>query len=180
MPIDANDRALIDGVFDKVAEAERQAGPRDPDAEALIAGHLEQQPHAPYYLAQGVVMLEESLKVAQNRIEQLEAALRQPAGGGLLGGLFGGGGARGVPAAVPATQQSPVLARAAHARHGHGGGFMAGAGQTMMAVAGGLVLGNLLSAALMPDMAQAAEAPPEDEAAAMEEDPGMDMGDMEW
>lgn len=176
--MDANDRALIDGVFDKVAEAERQAGPRDADAEALIAAHLKKQPHAPYYMAQGIVMLEESLKVAQNRIEQLEHALRQPAGGGLLGGLFGGGGARGVPAPVPATRQSPILAHAAQSRPGSGG-FMAGAGQTMMAVAGGLVLGNLLSAALMPDMAQAAEAPAEEEADYGAGD-DMDMGDMEW
>ncbi|MCA1975325.1 MAG: DUF2076 domain-containing protein, partial [Caenispirillum sp.] len=92
IPMDANDRALIDGVFDKVAQAESQAGPRDADAEALIASHLQKQPQAAYYMAQGIVMLEESLKVAQNRIEQLEASLRQPAGGGLFGGLFGGGG----------------------------------------------------------------------------------------
>ncbi len=178
--MDANDRALIDGVFDKVAEAEAQAGPRDADAEALIAAHLTKQPHAPYYMAQGIVMLEESLKVAQNRIEQLEYALRQPSGGGLLGSLFGGGGARGVPAPVPATQQSPILAHAAQSRPG-GGGFMAGAGQTMMAVAGGLVLGNLLSAALMPDMAQAAEseAPAEEDADYGGGD-DMDIGDMEW
>lgn len=182
--MDANDRALIDGLFDKVRQAESQGAERDADAEAAIAEHLKAQPHAPYYMAQGLVMLEESLKVAESRIEQLEAELRKrPAagGGGLLGGLFGGGaaaGARGVPAPVPAAQQSPILNRAAHGQ----GGFMGGAMQTMMAVAGGIMLGNLLGAALMPDMAQAAEEPPaDDEAAAMEEDMGgMEEMDVEW
>ncbi|EKV28553.1 hypothetical protein C882_0764 [Caenispirillum salinarum AK4] len=174
--MDAQDRALIDGVFDKVRQAEEQGGSRDADAEAAIAAHVAEQPHAPYYMAQGLVMLEESLKVAEERIAQLEDELcHRPAGagGGLLGGLFGGGasGGRGtVPAARPATESSPILARAA--RPGHGG-FMGGAGSTLMAVAGGVMLGNLLGAAMMPDMAGAEDAAAgEEEMAGMEEDLG--------
>lgn len=180
--MDAQDRALIDGVFDKVRQAEEQGGARDADAEAAIAAHVAEQPHAPYYMAQGLVMLEESLRVAEERVAQLEDELRaRPAtagGGGFLGGLFGGGAAAGgrgtVPAPRPVAETSPLLARAG--RPGQGGGFMAGAGSTLMAVAGGVMLGNLLGAALMPDMAAPEDAGGgEDQMAGMEED----MGGME-
>lgn len=181
--MEAQDRALIDGVFDKVRQAEAEGGPRDADAEAVIAAHVAEQPHAPYYMAQGLVMLEESLKVADDRIAQLEEELRRRpagAGGGFLGALFGGGAAGGrgsVPAARPVAERSPILARAGQPGQG---GFLSGAGSTLMAVAGGILVGNMLSAALMPDTPAGDEAMGEEDMAAMDEDMGgmddLDLG----
>ncbi|WP_428032316.1 DUF2076 domain-containing protein [Ancylobacter sp.] len=93
------DRQAIDGLFAKLAEAERQSGPRDADAEGFIAQRVGQQPAAPYLMAQTIVMQDYALQQAQARIEELErqaqeqaqqsAGARPAGGGGLFGGLFG-------------------------------------------------------------------------------------------
>ncbi|MFG1401260.1 DUF2076 domain-containing protein [Xanthobacter sediminis] len=104
------ERALIDGLFDRMREFEN--APRDAEAEALIARRVAQAPHAPYALAQSVLVQEHALQQAYARVQELEAQLRdaearaqaasqpaaQPSSGGFLGGLFGGGRSS-VPAA---------------------------------------------------------------------------------
>jgi len=91
------DRQAIDGLFGRLAEAERNSGPRDADAEDFIAQRISQQPAAPYLMAQTIVMQEYALQQAQARIEQMEQQVAEaearPAsgGGGLFGGLFGSG-----------------------------------------------------------------------------------------
>lgn len=88
------ERALIDGLFDRMREVSNQ--PRDAEAEALIARYVSQMPYAPYALAQTVLVQEHALKQASARIEELEAQARQPqpaqSSGGFLGGLLGGRG----------------------------------------------------------------------------------------
>ncbi|MGQ3031429.1 MAG: DUF2076 domain-containing protein, partial [Ferrovibrionaceae bacterium] len=54
--MDNQDRQVIDGLFARLNQAEREAGPRDPQAEALIGQHLMRQPNAPYFMAQTLVM----------------------------------------------------------------------------------------------------------------------------
>lgn len=94
------ERALIDGLFDRMREFEN--APRDAEAEALIARRVAMAPHAPYALAQSVLVQEHALQQAHARVQELEvqlqeaetraqAASQQPAAGGFLGGLFGGG-----------------------------------------------------------------------------------------
>ena len=45
------DRNAIDGLFDRLAEAERKSGPRDPEAETFIRQKMAAQPGSPYYLS---------------------------------------------------------------------------------------------------------------------------------
>ena len=135
------DRIAIEGLFGRLAEAERRSGPRDPQAEALIAELLRDQPGAPYCMLQAIVGLERALGAAQDRIAGLEAdTAARPAGGGLFGGLFASTG----PRQGGAARGNPVR-RAAAAPSAEGGGFLAGAAQTAMGVAGGLVIADALS-----------------------------------
>ncbi len=164
--MDGNDRQAIATLFDRLAEAERQSPPRDPEAEAFIRDNMSQQPGAPYYLAQTVIVQQQALEAAQERIAELES--RAGNAGGIFGALFGGG-AR--PAAAPRqAYQQAQRGRQAWAGHGstaqgaqQGGSFLGGAAQTAMGVAGGVLLGKMLAGALFGgNEAQAAEAPPED------------------
>jgi hypothetical protein len=99
------ERQMLTALFDRVKSA--AAAPRDADAEALISQSVRDQPYAPYLLAQAVLVQEQGMKAATDRIKQLEDQVRdlqesasrpQPAaqssGGSFLGGLgslFGGG-----------------------------------------------------------------------------------------
>jgi len=156
------DRAAIEDLFRKLGEVERQAGPRDAEAQALIDGFVRQQPASPYFMAQTIVMQNFALEDAQQRIDELERQLadrRDTApSGGFLSSLFGGGrpqsqgsgsvpsvGARdtargysGGPSPAPMGQSGFGQARG-------GGGFLAGAAQTAMGVAGGVLLGNAVA-----------------------------------
>ena len=91
--MDSQERKIIDELFDKLAQAEQQAGPREPVAEAHIRSRIDRQPGAPYLMAQTIVMQQQALEAAQARITALEDEVaRRPASGGFLSGLFGGGG----------------------------------------------------------------------------------------
>ena len=94
------ERQLLSGLFDRIRTAGSQ--PRDSEAEGLIADQVRAQPYAPYLLSQTVIVQEQALRAAAQRIEELQArnsqleqdAQRAPAAGGFLGGLgslFGGG-----------------------------------------------------------------------------------------
>ena len=65
------ERDLITGLFGRLQQFEAQ--PRDPEAEALISGSVARQPAAPYLLVQTVLVQEQALKAAQERIAELEA-----------------------------------------------------------------------------------------------------------
>ena len=96
------ERNMIEGLFQRLQQAETQAGPRDPEAEALIRVLMSRQTAAPYLLAQVVLVQEQGLKQLQTRIEALEQEVAEPAqGGGFLSGLFCGGPIR--PAAAAGT-----------------------------------------------------------------------------
>ena len=172
------DRAAIIDLFQRLREVEGRAGPRDPDAEALIHAAIADQPGAPYYMAQTIVVQNAALQEAERRIAALEAraAEAESGAGGLFGGLFGSGAGRGRGGSVP-----PVGRRQAAESQagGSGGGFLAGAAQTAMGVAGGVLLGNMIGGALFgSDTAAAAEPPPADDMG--NEDPGAgDFGEQD-
>ena len=104
------ERQVLVELFQRTNAASAQ--PRDRDAEAFIAEAVRIQPYAPYLLAQAVLLQEQAMKSASERLQQLEAEnqeLRervaqggQPAQqgqGGFLGGLGSlFGGAQGQPA----------------------------------------------------------------------------------
>ncbi len=90
------ERRLVDELFEKLATLETQ--PREPDAEQAIMAGLRKAPNATYALVQTVLLQDEALRSAAQRIEELEnAAPEQPEqrGGGFLDSmrdtLFGGG-----------------------------------------------------------------------------------------
>lgn len=97
------ERQLLTSLFDRVRSA--ASTQRDADAETFINQSVRDQPYAPYFLAQAVIMQEQGMKAAADRIQQLEARVHEleqqgadshPQGqsGGFLGGLgslFGGG-----------------------------------------------------------------------------------------
>ena len=65
------EQELIKGLFDRLSQLESQ--PRDPGAERLIAQALAGAPHAIYALVQTVLVQDEALKLANARIEELQA-----------------------------------------------------------------------------------------------------------
>ena len=80
--MDNQDRQVIEGLFARLGEVERQARDQDTDAKAFIKERIAQQPGAPYFMAQTIVMQEYALQQAQLRIEELEhQQAERPAGG---------------------------------------------------------------------------------------------------
>ena len=169
--MDQNDRQAIEGLFTRLKEAEMQAGPRDQQADDFIHHKIAAQPAAPYLMAQTIVMQEQALEQAQQHIEQLEYELsqRQQSSGGFFSSLFGNSAPppRSAPPrmAPPPPQQPEPAAPAsgpwsragATAQAPQSGGFLAGAAQTAMGVAGGVLLGNAVAGMFGADKAHASE-----------------------
>ena len=139
----SEERELITGLFGRLQPFESQ--PRDGEAEALIKDLAVRQPAAPYLLVQTVLVQEQALKAAQERIAELEArAGAAPAASGFLGSApkIGPWGAPAAPAAprpsVPPTR-SPLQAAVAP-QQGGGGSFLRTAMATAAGVAGGALL----------------------------------------
>lgn len=166
--MDHSDQNAIDELFDKLDQVEGRSAPRDAEAEAYIAEKLTTQSAAPYFMAQTIIVQEQALVAAQQRIEDLEAQLAESRSGGFLGGLFGGqprpAASRGRTDAVP---YAP----------GGGNGFLAGAGQTALGVAGGILIANVVAGAFAGGSAQAAEVPESGgDFGSDDESGGFDMG----
>jgi hypothetical protein len=149
--MDQNERSIIDDLFERLRRAEAQSAPRDPEAEALLARHVAAQPAAPYYMAQAIVVQQDALARAQTRIQELERRLAERRSDGFLGALFGGEEAQ-TPAPASGDPRSGGFAQTA--RTG-GGGFLAGAMQTALGVAGGFLIADAISGLLAPDDAAA-------------------------
>ncbi len=185
--MDHQDRQAIEQLFGKIAQVESQSAPPDVQAAEFIRSQTARQPNAPYYMAQTIVVQEQALSAAQGRIQQLEQELasRPADGGGFLSGLFGGGQPR--PQPHQSYQPQPMHGMPPHMAPGMGGmapgrgggGFLAGAAQTAMGVAGGMMLGNMLAGAFGGDDAKAGEAnqaEPQQAAAEDAGDSGEDFG----
>lgn len=165
--MDPNERQVIDDLFGKLRQVEQQAPQRDAEAEAYIRQQASSVPAAPYYMAQAILVQEQALAALQSRTQELERQLTErPAtgGGGFLSGLFGGGQpqartptpARPMTPAAPGmmhqgmgAQGSPWGSRpgGAWGGRGGGGGFLAGAMQTAVGVAGGMLVADALTSA---------------------------------
>jgi hypothetical protein len=105
---------LLTALFDRVRTA--SSTPRDSDAEILIERAVRDQPTAPYYLAQAVIVQEKGLEAAathiarlEERIHQLESGNADPhhtQQGGFLSSIFGSSQPQATapaPAAAPPT-----------------------------------------------------------------------------
>jgi hypothetical protein len=183
--MDHQDRQAIEQLFGKIAQVEGQAGAPDVQAAEFIRSQIHRQPNAPYYMAQTIVVQEQALSAAQGRIQQLEHELasRPAGGGGFLSSLFGGGQSRPQPHQPCQLQHgmSPHMGSGmggmmgGMAQQRGGGGFLAGAAQTAMGVAGGVLLGNMIAGAFSGgDEAKAADASQAEPQQAAAEDTGCD------
>lgn len=146
------EQRLIEGLFQRLKQAEQQSGARDSQADHMIAEFVRQQPSAPYYMAQSMLIQEAALKRLHAQIQDLQnevASLKnsqQSGGGSFLSSLFGGGKSQPQQPAnnwnsAPQQQAAPTYAQPA----ARSGGFMAGALQTAAGVAGGVVLADMLT-----------------------------------
>ncbi len=169
----SEEQRLIDGLFGRLKEAETKTGQRDLQAEQQINQHIREQPSAPYYMAQAMIIQEAALKQLDQRVKDLESQLAQqqqnnasqPSSGGFLAGLFGGGN-RNTPspreqyqaqqqnnaawnnqpqAGYAPQQQQPAYNQPPQAAASRAGGFLGGALQTAAGVAGGVVLADMLT-----------------------------------
>jgi hypothetical protein len=134
------ERDLITGLFDRLRPFDSQ--PRDPEAERLIADAVARQPSTPYLLTQTVLVQEQALKAAQERIAELEARTGDAPASGFLSSapkIGPWGAAPGAAPAAPSTR-SPLQAALAPQPAGGGGGFLRSALTTAAGVAGGALL----------------------------------------
>ena len=70
------ERQLINELFQRLASLE--SNPRDPDAEAMIREGLRRAPNAVYSLVQSVLVQDEALKAANDRIQDYEQQFGGP------------------------------------------------------------------------------------------------------
>jgi hypothetical protein len=158
------ERQLLAGLFDRIRTASNS--PRDAEAEAFIAENVKNLPQAPYLLAQAVLIQEQALAAANQRLQELEAKVHSAESqssqsflGGLGKSLFGSSSA---PQPAPQSAPAPRPPAAAPAGPsgpwgqtqqgggqsggggpwGGGGSFLSGALTTAAGVAGGMLLAD--------------------------------------
>ncbi|MFD1702486.1 DUF2076 domain-containing protein [Methylopila henanensis] len=158
--MNAEERNLIAGLFDRLRGAENAY--RDPEADEFIRGQVARQPHAPYAMAQTLIVQNQALEAAQARIAELERALDEaprgpqaaspwgPRASEAMGAppAFGGQGERDPDPDYgrrPSYGDRPFGqgsygAPPPAAAPSRGGGFLAGALTTAAGVAGGALL----------------------------------------
>ena len=105
-----DERNMIMGLFDRMRSY--GAIEKEGEAETLINAQVRQIPDSAYLLVQSVLVQEQTLSSANDRIKQLEARVRDletaggraqsSSGGSFLGGLFGGG--RAAATSVPTSR----------------------------------------------------------------------------
>lgn len=136
------DRSAIQGLFDRLADIARRAPDRDRQAEALIRDEIARLPSAPYYMAQTIVVQQKALEAAEQRIQELQARqIESPRRRGPWDRNDDG--------------YDPRQQRGAPG----GGGFLAGAMQTALGVAGGVLIGSAIGSLFGAGSAHAADQP---------------------
>lgn len=145
----SQERELISGLFGRLQPFESQQ--RDSEAETLIRDFVARQPAAPYLLVQTVLVQEQALKAALERIAELESksgAAPAAAASGFLGsapriGPWGSASpAASTPSAPSRMPVSPTRSplQAAVSQQPAGGSFLRTAMATAAGVAGGALL----------------------------------------
>ncbi|QGM44889.1 DUF2076 domain-containing protein [Methylocystis heyeri] len=104
------ERQLLAGLFERIKNA--ASSPRDQEAESFINEQVKAQPSAPYLLAQTVIVQDFALQSANQKLQQLEARLRELESApkpstSFLGGLLGGGAQPSAPPPRPSAPPPP-------------------------------------------------------------------------
>ena len=130
------EQGLIDGLFDRLKQAQARDSKRDQQADQLIRQHLAQQPDAPYYMTQALLIQQAALTRLNERVKELEASQSAPSSGSFLSGLFGS-------ESSPPPRFTPPPATAT-AQPSRASSFLGGALQTAAGVAGGVMLADMI------------------------------------
>ena len=159
------ERQLVDDLFDRLSKMEN--APRDPDATAAITQGLRVAPNALYPLVQTVLVQDEALRRANDRIQQLEDQLdgphqQQGQSGGFLdsmrGAIFGQGQSGGSVPNVrppdlggrPVWNSGQVLQQSGqHYDQGGYGQSQGGYGQSYGGPQGGGPMGGMMGGGMM-------------------------------
>lgn len=166
--MDADDRALISGLFDRMKHV--GALEKDRDADTLINDSMRRNPDSPYLLVQSVLVQEQALQQADARIRELESRVADLEAGDAAGPATADAqaAARG-PLTAPRKSAGFASGRSAQAtsvpisqpperhRPAAAGGFMAQAMTTAAGVAGGMLLASGIQS-LFSGSSQASEA----------------------
>jgi hypothetical protein len=158
------ERQLVDELFDRLAQLENQ--PRDPQADRAIADGLARAPHALYPLVQTVLVQDEALKMAEQRIRELGGEVEGPQQergflDSVRDALLGPDPRRrgSVPEVRPnvwnAGSQPPQQPTQPMQGYGGGGSFLGTAAAAAAGVIGGSLLFNSLSSMMGGDKAHA-------------------------
>jgi uncharacterized protein len=141
--VNQQDQQAIDELFQHLYNSAAQAGPRDPEAEALIQQHFQQAPPGLlYHMAQTLVAQHHSLQQAKAQLAAYQQQGGSPAGFAPPGPQ--GAGPVGYPGyGQPPYQQQPGPYQQAYQppagqQSGHHG-FLGGAGKLALGVGGGLL-----------------------------------------
>jgi uncharacterized protein len=184
--MNSDERRLISDLFERMRGY--GAPDKDRDAEALISQSVRANPDAPYMLVQSVLVQEQALQAANNRVLDLEEQLRGmeesdrsrgSGSGSFLGSIWGGArrgeeprssvpqvGARATPSAYdsrsdnrsPWSQSAQPPQQQPAPAAASGGGFMRSALTTAAGVAGGMLLADSVRNMLGGGHAQASSA----------------------
>ena len=133
----SQEQGLIDGLFDRLKQAQARDSKRDQQADQLIRQHLAQQPDAPYYMAQALLIQQAALTSLNDRVKELEASQNSSSGGSFLSGLFGS-------ESSPPPRFTPPPATASAQPASRASSFLGGALQTAAGVAGGVMLADMI------------------------------------
>nr|WP_314521079.1 DUF2076 domain-containing protein [uncultured Rahnella sp.] len=169
----SEEQRLIDGLFSRLQQAESNTAPRDAEAERVIQAHIRQQPSAPYYMAQAMIIQEAALTKLNAQVQELQQQVQQlqqqaqtakPQSTGFLAGLFGGGTSQPEPQRQASQGSQPILGtqgwgsqpqqqqyaqqpqqQAPAQAAPQQPGFLGSALRTAAGVAGGVVLADMLT-----------------------------------
>lgn len=144
-----DEKQLLSGLFDRIRQA--GGGARDAEAERFILDATRQNPNAAYVLSQTVLIQEQALAAANQKIQDLQAQVAQNEGSGsFLGGIGKSIFGNSQPAQPPRqTGYAPSYPQQNYAQPAPspwgaapaaGGGFLSGALHTAAGVAGGMLL----------------------------------------
>ena len=123
------ERQMIESLFERLARNAPAAGPRDPEAEALIQQRMQTLPGAAYYMAQTLVVQERALQEAEARL----AGQSGPGEGSFLP-------RRAAPAYGQPYAGQPYGGQPQQPARGGVGSFLAGAGQMALGIGGGILV----------------------------------------
>lgn len=134
------ERQQVAELFDRLATLE--SARRDPDAERLIAEETRRAPNAAYALVQTVLVQDEALRAAHERLREYEGEAPQQGGflDNMRDSIFGRRGS--VPSVRPGEQGGAWQRGAPEQQQGGGGSFLGTAAASAAGVIGGALLLN--------------------------------------